>query len=216
MTTPTREQVVQWIGQTNIKFDYLCLSEDDSIEYEYFATLARADLEATIAEQAAEIERLKLIEESALKVCSQLDEVVLAIPDCRYMDPPDGGSVSLGEQVKRMWQDVQKWTLATNKNAECIRSQQDQLVEYEIALAAQQAYAEQLRAFIEKWCRFDSLNMNLAEWKAAGRWYRSTQHDTTALQEYGAKLVERVIDSINSAYHGPLAHIPDKIRKGEF
>ena len=62
-------------------------------------------LEATIAEQAKEIDRLKLIEESALKVCSQIDEVVIALP-FDYLDPPDGGDVSIGEQVRRMYEEV--------------------------------------------------------------------------------------------------------------
>ena len=45
-------------------------------------------LEATIAEQAKEI-----------------DEVVIALP-FNYLDPPDGGDVSIGEQVRRMYEEV--------------------------------------------------------------------------------------------------------------
>lgn len=45
------------------------------------------------------------MEESALKVCGQLDEVVIALP-YDYLDPPDGGDVSLGEQVTRMYSEV--------------------------------------------------------------------------------------------------------------
>lgn len=33
-------------------------------------------------------------------------EISAALPGARYMDPPDGGDVSLGEQVRRMAQDV--------------------------------------------------------------------------------------------------------------
>lgn len=46
----------------------------------------------TIRLQDAEIERLR----------ADLDAVASALPGVRYMDPPDGGSVSLAEQVRRM------------------------------------------------------------------------------------------------------------------
>jgi len=59
MTTPTREQVVQWIQQTNVDLNTLALSEDDTHEIMYVTTLARADLEATLAEQAVELESLR-------------------------------------------------------------------------------------------------------------------------------------------------------------
>ena len=59
MTTPTREQVVQWIQQTNVDLNTLALSEDDTHEILYVTTLASADLEATITEQAAELESLR-------------------------------------------------------------------------------------------------------------------------------------------------------------
>jgi hypothetical protein len=90
---------------------------------------------AALKEQVAQ---LKLIEEQALKVCLELDSVTMAIPDCRYMDPPDGGNVSLGEQVSRMWQDVQKWQLAASKNADCIRDQHETITQ-------QAAVIEQMR-----------------------------------------------------------------------
>ena len=38
----------------------------------------------------------------------QIDEVVRAIPGYRYMDPPDGGDVSLGEQVRRMAEHIEQ------------------------------------------------------------------------------------------------------------
>lgn len=56
-------------------------------------------------EAAAEIERLTKErdewQQNALKMCGREDEIVLAMP-LDYLDPPDGGDVSLGEQVKRM------------------------------------------------------------------------------------------------------------------
>lgn len=47
--------------------------------------------------------------EEARRICDlqkELDEVASAIGSVRWMDPPDGGSVSLGEQVRRMREDL--------------------------------------------------------------------------------------------------------------
>ena len=52
MTTPTRDQVVRWSG------DAYKNSSDYWNYMTKFAALARADLEATIAEQATEISKL--------------------------------------------------------------------------------------------------------------------------------------------------------------
>ena len=65
------------------------------------------ELQASL-ERVAELER----ERDALR--SELDAVSAAIGTNRYMDPPDGGDVSLGEQVRRLrseW-DVQEAALA--------------------------------------------------------------------------------------------------------
>lgn len=54
MTTPTREQVVQWAKESTYASitDYFNMNVDELIA---FATLARADLEAAIAEKDVEI-----------------------------------------------------------------------------------------------------------------------------------------------------------------
>ena len=58
MTTPTREQVVRWANSAGHRLNHRL----DVPAYEHemiaFATLARADLEATIAEQAMRIEEM--------------------------------------------------------------------------------------------------------------------------------------------------------------
>lgn len=51
-----------------------------------------AELEAEIARLCAEVERLT----------AEQDAVSAAIGTNEYMDPPDGGNVSLAEQVRRM------------------------------------------------------------------------------------------------------------------
>lgn len=50
MTTPTREQVVQWAKQSGVVIYSQVETQTIGILTD-FATLARADLEATIAEQ---------------------------------------------------------------------------------------------------------------------------------------------------------------------
>lgn len=74
--TPTREQVVQWIGQTNIDLNALALSEDDAHEIGHVISLAQANLEATIAEQAAEIERLRnVVDLDAISIAERNDQL---------------------------------------------------------------------------------------------------------------------------------------------
>lgn len=88
-----------------------------------------------------------------------------------------------------------------------VRSEQRQ------QLAAEQAYAEQLREELDRLC---SVLNDSGYTTEHSRKIIAIPHDTNALQEYGAKLFDRIIDSINSEYHRSLAHILDKIRKGEF
>ena len=62
MTTPTREQVVQWAEQAGFGN-----AQENLYFLNAFAEFARADLEATIAEQEAENARLK--EHQCKSVC---------------------------------------------------------------------------------------------------------------------------------------------------
>ena len=89
MTAPTREQVVQWIQQTNVDLNTLALSEDDTHEIMYAMTLARADLEATIAEsqdreaklrETVELLRMYLPNDFFGRKLNRISSSVLAIP----------------------------------------------------------------------------------------------------------------------------------------
>ena len=60
-------------------------------------------------------------------------------------------------------------------------------------LAASQAREAKLREGIEKWCRFDSLNMDLQEWFRFSAEYKALPTDDTALREY-VKDIERSLD----------------------
>lgn len=53
------------------------------------------------AEMAAEAEA-----KHADRLRKELDAIAAALPDARYMDPPDGGDVSLAEQVRRMSEEL--------------------------------------------------------------------------------------------------------------
>jgi len=88
------------------------------------------------------------------------------------------------------------------------------------SMLAEQAEAiKQLREWIEKWCKFDSLNMDLQEWFKFSAEYRSLsiQPNPDILRERDARLVERIADLVDSFYpRASLIEIADKIRKGEF
>ena len=53
-----------------------------------------------------EVGELEQLREQLAAQAEQIRGVVKALPGPRYMDPPDGGDVPLGEQVARMWQEV--------------------------------------------------------------------------------------------------------------
>ena len=157
------------------------------------------DLESRVRELEEESARLKVMEESALKVCGQLDEVVIALP-YDYLDSPDGGDVSLGEQVKRMYSEVK--TLRH-------------------AVVASQAYAEQLRKALGKF-RDDVLfrigcsspYRNVAkEYFEYIRPILSLPTDTRALDAYVSEKVKEIIEShapdgrnVTNAQHVEMRH----------
>lgn len=79
MTTPTREQVVQWADECGLTKGQHWNRENMTTAFMTdFATMARADLEATIAEQAAELEVLRVAhrahEDSNLKMLAKLKQ----------------------------------------------------------------------------------------------------------------------------------------------
>jgi len=83
------------------------------IQQTHWEGCERDHRECLIQRMADEIERLRA-ERDALKVenekLSALErDVSNALPGVYYMDPPDGGSVPLGEQVRRMAVDAARY-----------------------------------------------------------------------------------------------------------
>jgi len=51
----------------------------------------------------------ELAQDRMRELCKLESDVLDVLPSVYYMDPPDGGDVSLGEQVKRMAEDAANW-----------------------------------------------------------------------------------------------------------
>ena len=51
------------------------------------------------------------------RLTTELDKCAAALPGAYYMDPPDGGDVSVSEQLKRMAQDAERYRLLRRKFA---------------------------------------------------------------------------------------------------
>ena len=199
MTAPTREQVVQWATDSNgqlVRGAHPGMVGFYPAALDNFATLARADLEATIAEQNEVI--------TALQVGLREKDAEIDRGAIQFMD--------LSAQICSLKKDVAhlQMTLAA---AEALELGTAEKVVTQQANIAQLHYAAS-RVLRNK--RGEDDWLILAIDCVALEEALAIQPDETALREHDAKLVERIIDSINSEYHRPLAHIPDKIRKGEF
>jgi len=59
--------------------------------------------------------KVSMLEAEEFKLRAQLDAIAAALPGARYMDPPDGGSVTLAEQVARMRADLANATALNTK-----------------------------------------------------------------------------------------------------
>lgn len=152
--------------------------------------------EATIAEQATEISKLIAAVADHVTVRAEqrqkITEQATEIAKCRQIDA--NVLVSLDKEINELRQQ----------------------------LAAEQAYAEQLREELDRLC---SVLNDSGYTTEHSRKIIAIPHDTNALQEYGAKLVERIAEHLSLGEHqeyfgddvnGALSGIADKIRKGEF
>ena len=84
------------------------LAENERLNHNLTSTeQTMREYQELAAKRLEEIERLKTLEESALKVCAELDSIVMVMP-YDYLDPPDGGNVPMSEQISRMWSEVKE------------------------------------------------------------------------------------------------------------
>lgn len=173
---------------------------------------ARAELEATIAEKAAEIERLK---------------------DALTPKPAPEGLVPHGFMLESTRQNAEFWYKAGNSEeaktkgesiicmAQAVFAWKNAAYAMAEKVLAQQAYAEQLRALVK------SISGQAPEkpdyWASCGQCERNISdaeelaaipHDTTALREYCARVVEKVATMTLSTY--ALKTIAALIREGTF
>lgn len=99
--TQTIEQLQARVRELEAENARLCGSHERSVSLRQKLAAAQS----RVAELEAANARLKAMEESALKVCGQLDDIVMVMP-YDYLDPPDGGNVPMHEQIKRMYSEV--------------------------------------------------------------------------------------------------------------
>ena len=93
-----------------VKFEDYCKleAENERLERNLSTTeQTMREYQELAAKRLEEIDRLKTLEESALKVCAELDSIVMVMP-YDYLDPPDGGNVPMSEQISRMWSEVKE------------------------------------------------------------------------------------------------------------
>jgi len=204
----TKEEILKLAGEpvartTTSKYEWISQGDgtwyggiiESQLPLEESTNLYTADqILAVVKPLEDKIERLKLIEDNALKVCGQLDEVVLALP-YDYLDPPDGGDVSLGEQVTRMYSEVKALRAKVEGEAE-LRQQ----------LAASHLLIESLWAIIDDIDTYgdiaksdDKLFRAMVERRQKDRWKTgittdgytlSIPTDTTALEAIVVKAGE--------------------------
>ena len=68
------------------------------------------DLEAALMHAGAQINALQTAERK------MIDSLLFLLPGAYYMDPPDGGSVTMLEQLKRMAKDSERYRWLRSQN----------------------------------------------------------------------------------------------------
>ncbi len=67
------------------------------------------DYEALLAERDARLLQIDTLAEWYSNSLDVINEITAALPGAHYMDPPDGGDVSVPEQVRRMAKDAERY-----------------------------------------------------------------------------------------------------------
>lgn len=94
--------------------DYVSWDDYDALRTEL--TEANADFvrianerEALLAERDARLLQVDTLTDWYSNILYVIREITAALPGAHYMDPPDGGDVSVPEQVRRMAKDAERY-----------------------------------------------------------------------------------------------------------
>ncbi len=79
---------------------------------------AEAERDAALAELEALRIQVSTLTEWYSNALDVISEVTAAIPGVTYMDPPDGGDVSIPEQIRRMAKDAERYRWLREQEAE--------------------------------------------------------------------------------------------------
>lgn len=92
-----------WRGQRDINMQYIAMAMPSSL----LALITRL----RAAEADARLSQVSTLTEWYSNSLDVINEVAAALPGAHYMDPPDGGDVSIPEQVRRMAKDAERYRL---------------------------------------------------------------------------------------------------------
>jgi hypothetical protein len=83
------------------------------VRYQTVAQLM-AERDALLAERDALLRQVDTLTEWYSNSLDVINDITAALPGTQYMDPPDGGDVSVPEQVRRMAKDAERYRWIRN------------------------------------------------------------------------------------------------------
>jgi len=87
----------------------MCGFESGIVEMEDGPFVAWDDYDALLAERDARLLQVDTLTDWYSNSLDVIREITAALPGTQYMDPPDGGDVSVHEQVRRMAKDAERY-----------------------------------------------------------------------------------------------------------
>ncbi|MDP5495805.1 hypothetical protein P3786_24690 [Pseudomonas aeruginosa] len=102
MEQAMREEFEAWVTKAMGGYADLRKSNDPNFDYE--------DVDVDFAYQAWKASRAALrVEDEINRLKAEIDQCASTLPATYYMDPPDGGNVSIPEQIRRMAKDAARY-----------------------------------------------------------------------------------------------------------
>ncbi len=96
----------------------MCGFESGIVEMEDGPYVHAADYDALLAERDARLLQVDTLTDWYSHSLEVINEVMTALPGVYYMDTPDGGDVSIPEQVRRMAKDADRYRWLREQKAE--------------------------------------------------------------------------------------------------